>query len=173
VPRLRENFHVTTTASVASAVDYLRRTPVTCQFVISDVRVNGEETFDFFRAAKTLTSAPTILVTTSDVARVPEALLSGGDAILLKPFEPNLLFARLGRLKQARLDKYDLAGTRAFQLNERRSAAIGGEIGMALPHDYCPHCNASPITCFDFVGSRRAWFACLGCKQVWIAKWMN
>jgi CheY-like chemotaxis protein len=140
--------------------------------VISDVQVNGQETFGVFRAAKAAEFAPTILVTTAEVERVPDALISGGDAVLLKPFAPNLLFSRLGRLKQERaamLVPRDLASEKVHQLRERTSAALGGKLGMALPFDHCPHCNASPITSFDFVSHRRAWYACLGCKKVWIA----
>jgi len=170
---LRHFFRVTAATSVGSAVEYLRRTPRRCQFVISDVQVNGEETFDVFRAAKAVEMGPTILVTTADVERVPDALISGGDAVLLKPFAPNLLFSRLGRLKQERaamLDlPRDLASEKAHQLRERTRAALGGQLGTALPFDHCPHCNASPVTSFDFVSHRRAWYACLACKKVWIA----
>ena len=173
VSRLRQFFRVTAATSIGSAVEYLRRTPRKCQFVISDVQVDGQDTFDVFRAAKAVEMGPTILVTTADVERVPDALISGGDAVLLKPFAPNLLFSRLGRLKQeraARLDlPRDLASEKAHQLRERTSAALGGQLGTALPFDHCPHCNASPVTSFDFVSHRRAWYACLACKKVWIA----
>jgi CheY-like chemotaxis protein len=173
VSRLAHFFRVTAATSVGSAVEYLRRTPRTCQFVISDVRVNGEDTFDVFRAAKAVSLAPTILVTTADVERVPDALLSGGDAVLLKPFAPNLLFSRLGRLKQERATMLARSRTLASQkehlLRERTTAALVGKLGIPLPYDHCPHCNAAPITSFDFVSHRRAWYACLSCKKVWIA----
>lgn len=173
VSQLARSFRVTAANSVGSAVEYLRRTPRRCQFVISDVRMNGEETFTVFRAAKAAAVAPTILVTTADVESVPDALISGGDAVLLKPFQPNLLFSRLGRLKQERAAMLklprELASEKVYQFRERSNAALVGKLGIPLPYDHCPHCNASPITSFDFVSQRRAWFACLACKKVWIA----
>ena len=158
VPRLRESFDVTTDVSFAAATAFLRRTASNCQFVISDILANGEETFELFRTAKSLATPPTILVTTADVDRVPDALISGGDEVLLKPFAPNLLFARLGRLKQERVS---LRG---------RFAATDHSAGIQCPQGNCPYCNATPITSFDFVSHGRAWYACLACKKVWIAK---
>lgn len=159
VPLLRESFDVTAEVSFAAAAAYLRRRDSNCQFVVSDILANGVETFELFRTAKSLATPPTILVTTADIERVPDALISGGDEVLLKPFPPNLLFARLGRLKQERVS-----------LRARAVAGIDQGAGIQCPQGNCPYCNATPITSFDFVSHGRSWYACLACKKVWIAK---
>jgi DNA-binding response OmpR family regulator len=165
LPSLREHFHVTTEESLAAAVEYLRRTGSKCQFLISDIRANPEETFRVFRTAKSCVAPPTILVTTADVQRVPDALLSGGDAVLLKPFPPNLLFTRLGRLKQERDNRERIATARSSRrLHSNRNVVEAESSGV-----HCPHCNATATT-LDFLSHRRAWYACLACKKVWIAK---
>ena len=165
LPSLREHFHVKTEESLAAAIEYLQRSASKCQFLISDIRPNGEETFRVFRTAKSCVAPPIILVTTADVHRVPDALLSGGDAVLLKPFPANLLFARLGRLKQARDNRERLAASRSFRrLHSSRNVVDAESFGV-----HCPHCN-SPATTLDFLSHRRAWYACLACKKVWIAK---
>jgi|SRR5678815_1983891 DNA-binding response OmpR family regulator len=168
LPILREHFHVTTEGSLAAgvaAVEYLRRTASKYQFLISDIRANAEETFRVFRTAKSCVAPPTILVTTADVQRVPEALLSGGDAVLLKPFPPNLLIARLGRLQQERNNRERLATPHSSRrVDPSRNVVAAESSGV-----HCPHCNAAATT-LDFLSHRRAWYACLACKKVWIAK---
>ena len=165
LPSLREHFHVTTEESSAAAVEYLRRTASTCQFLISDIGANAEETFRVFRTAKSCVAPPTILVTTADVQRVPDALLSGGDAVLLKPFPPNLLFARLGRLQQERDNRERLATSHSTRRLHQSRAVVEAESSGV----HCPHCNAAATT-LDFLSHRRAWYACLACKKVWITK---
>jgi DNA-binding response OmpR family regulator len=136
-----------------------------CQFLISDIRENAEETFGVFRTAKLCVAPPTILVTTADVQRVPDALLSGGDAVLLKPFAPNLLFARLGRLKQERDNRERLATGHSFGSWHSDGRVVEAESSGI----HCAHCNGAATT-LDFLSHRRAWYACLACKKVWIAK---
>lgn len=155
LPILREHYHVILGPSVAAAAEYLRRAPSTCDLIISDIHREADATFDLFRTAKSLVARPTILVTTADAERVPEALISGADAVLLKPFPPNLLFSRLGRLKQQR----------AVGKHSTTRASVEGAF-----HIHCPHCNAAGAVTFDFVSYRRAWHACLACKKAWIAK---
>jgi DNA-binding response OmpR family regulator len=164
--RLRQQYHVTLERSVTAAAEYLRRASSHWHFLISDIRASGDDTLPLFRTAKSLAVPPTILVTTADVERVPEALIWGGDAVLLKPFSPNLLFSRLGRLKQER--------------DARKQREAVSSLGNPHPHDalhtvgsldvHCPHCNAAGAVTFDFLSYRRAWYACLACKKAWIAK---
>jgi DNA-binding response OmpR family regulator len=162
LPLLRERYHVTLGRSAAAAVDYLRRGSAKCDFLISDISGNDQETFRLFRTAKSLMVPPTILVTTADAERVPEALIAGADAILLKPFTPNLLFTRLGRLKQERNAWKQIAAIRSVRgTNPHTVAALGV---------HCPHCNAPGAVTFDFLSHRRAWYACLACRKTWIAK---
>jgi len=163
--RLREHFHVTTEESMVAAVEYLGRTTSKCQFLISDICANAEETFRVFRTAKSCAAPPTILVTTADVQQLPDALLSGGDAVLLKPFPPNLLFARLGRLKRERDNRARIATAHSF----RRFHSGRNVVEAEWSGVHCPHCNAAATT-LDFLSHRRAWYACLACKKVWIAK---
>jgi DNA-binding response OmpR family regulator len=166
LPLLREQYHVTLGQSAAAAADYLARGPAKCDFLISDISGNEQETFRLFRTAKSLMVPPTILVTTADAERVPDALIAGGDAILLKPFTPNLLFTRLGRLKQERNARKQIAAIRSARAPQAHTA----------PHTvdsfgvHCPHCNATGAVTFDFLSHRRAWYACLACRKTWIAK---
>ena len=37
------------------------------------------------------------------------------------------------------------------------------------PAASCPYC-AHPVTSFDYASLRRAWYACVQCKKVWLAK---
>jgi len=174
LPQLRESFRVTTPESVDSAIEYLRRAPVRPDILVTDLKINGHDTLPLIAAAKELEHPPSILITTSDVNRVPDAIVAGGDAILLKPFDRNLLFARLSRLKRARAEglrmRVEHAIAKSTHLRERSLAAVGQRMISMWPNQHCPHCGATPVTCFDFVSHRRAWYACLACKKVWIAK---
>ena len=174
VPILRESFRVTSAPSIETAIEYLRRSPIGTDIVITDVTLNGHETLPMIAAAKQLQRPASILITTADVNRVPDALAAGGDAVLLKPFARNLLFARLSRLRRARTERLQTRAERAIaksiHLRERSNAAIARETLQSWPNEHCPHCSATSVMCFDFVSHRRAWYACLACKKVWIAK---
>jgi hypothetical protein len=105
--------------------------------------------------------------------RVPGALAAGCDAVLLKPFPPNLLHARIGRLLRAR---GEILKNRAVQsqlkvhhLGERSELLLGGT-NRVWPNTHCPYCSHPGITSFEYCSHRRAWYACLECKKVWIAK---
>ena len=107
------------------------------------------------RHVKALSVPSTVLVTTSDVTRVPAALEAGCDGVLLKPFALNLLHARIGRLLRGHAAGADrqLPGT-----------------NRVLPEMQCPQCHHEGVTCFEFSSHRRSWYACLECRQVWIGK---
>jgi len=99
------------------------------------------------------------LVITSDAARVPGALIAGCDSVLLKPFAPNLLYARIGRL------------TRDLQLQCRSPrATLTRGTSKHWAHLTCPSCGGAGATSFDATGLRRSWYACLACRHVWIAR---
>src|SRR5213593_1168982 len=87
----------TTTENALRAVQGTTPTMVVTELVLPD----GMGT-SVCRAAKTLPHPSSVLITTRDVDRVPDALAVGCDAVLLKPFAPNLLIARLSRLTQVR-----------------------------------------------------------------------
>jgi DNA-binding response OmpR family regulator len=100
-----------------------------------------------------------VLVITSDATRVPRALRAGCHSVLLKPFPPNLLYARLGRLTR------DLQ-SRCCLPNDAMSLGTN----LSYPTMTCPRCGCAGATSFDATSLRRAWFACLTCDHVWIAR---
>lgn len=109
---------------------------------------------DLCRAVKALSRPSIVLVTTSDTTLVPDAIDAGCDGVLVKPFSPNLLFARLGRLLRLR---------------------SGVKTHRATSNDYwpdraCPHCRHQGVISFDFTSHRKAWYTCLACRKVWIGR---
>jgi len=137
-------------------------------------------------AAKSLPVPPTVLVTATDVNTVPLLLEAGCDAVLLKPFAPNLLYARVGRLLRARTEQQRIR-MRPDQTRSRFASPDGnGHDGNGNGHDgngaslattnrvwaevACPQCHHDGAMSFEFASHRRAWYACLECKSVWMAK---
>lgn len=90
----------------------------------------------------------------------PAALKAGCHAILLKPFAPNLVAARIGRLSR------ELPLTPAAA----RAALVMQQTGTnrVWPDTHCPTCNAPSATSFEFASYRRMWYACLACDGVWL-----
>jgi DNA-binding response OmpR family regulator len=170
---LRERFRVTHAPSLDAALRAMERTPpaLVVTELSTDGTVNGGTAI--CRAAKQLPVPATILVTTSEVDKVPDALLAGCDAVLLKPFAPNLLFARVGRLVRARATelRYRAVQQRAksHHLQERSDLLLAGT-NQQWPNTHCPYCMHQGVTSFEFTSYRRAWYACLDCKKVWLAK---
>jgi DNA-binding response OmpR family regulator len=168
---LRERFHVTHALTTELALRALERNPPA--FVVTDLTVPGDGGEAICRAAKQLEVPATILVTTSEVDRVPEAILAGCDAVLLRPFAPNLLFARMGRLMRSRAMELRYRAVRqrakSQHLQERSDLLLAGT-NQPWPSTHCPYCAHQGVTSFEFTSYRRAWYACLECKKVWLAK---
>jgi DNA-binding response OmpR family regulator len=103
----------------------------------------------------------TTLVTTINPEHVPAALKAGCHAVLLKPFAPNLLAARVGRLMRERQQQMRM---RSLHVN------INGSDGTNRVWDAveCPNCHVTGATSFEFHSHRRMWFACLACSSVWL-----
>jgi DNA-binding response OmpR family regulator len=101
-----------------------------------------------------------VLVVMNTPERAPGALRSGCHAILLKPFAPNLVAARVGRLSR----ELPLAPVAV------RAAAAMQQTGTnrVWPDTPCPKCNTPAATSFEFSSYRRMWYACLGCDAVWL-----
>jgi DNA-binding response OmpR family regulator len=164
---LREHYrlHVVTTAQ--AAVQHLHQSNPA--FLIFDVALG----VDVCREAKALTVPSTVLAITDRVEFVPDAIASGCDAVLLKPFQPNLLHARLGRLLRARSAALRLRSQRAYakaeHLRDRGDLLMSGT-NRHWPATYCPYCSHQGITSFEYASHRKEWFACLECKKVWVAK---
>jgi CheY-like chemotaxis protein len=124
---------------------------------------------DLCRAAKALPCPPMVLVVTGDKALVPDAIDAGCDGVLLKPFCPNLLFARLGRLLRARADMPQVGEmARRFRHRSGSSRSQQGTTNEYWPDVACPHCHHQGVTSFDFASHRQAWYACLTCRTVWM-----
>jgi DNA-binding response OmpR family regulator len=127
--------------------------------VVTDLQLPDGDGIDVCRAAKYASRPILVLVSTDDVRRVPRALSAGCDSVLVKPFAPNLFYARLGRLTR------DLQIRSAFP-----ASTIGVGTNQHFPALACPGCGHSGATGFDATGLRRVWYACLACEHVWIAK---
>jgi CheY-like chemotaxis protein len=112
-------------------------------------------------AALHATPGTSSLVTTDDVANVPVILKAGCQGVLLKPFAPNLLAARLGRLLRET----------AFT-SGRSLVRPGWQTGTnrVWPDLSCPQCGTRGATSFDFSSYRRVWYACLACDATWLGK---
>lgn len=118
--------------------------------------IDGPEVASAAKAAQA-----SVLVTTDTVARVPAMLKVGCDGVLLKPFPPNLLFARLGRMLRELPDSSLL---RTRQMDWRATT------NRIWPEIACPTCDARGAITFDFAGGRRVWYACLACEATWTGR---
>ena len=171
LPLLREQFRVTTTPSAAAAVHALGR--MAPALVVMELDLSDGPAEEICRRAKALSTPATVLVTTPQVERVPSALAAGCDAVLLKPFPPNLLYARLGRLLRARSVELRLRMHRqqakSSHLREQREL-LAARTNREWPNTHCPYCQQRGAMSFEFTSHRRAWYACLECNKVWIAR---
>src|SRR5882672_11870131 len=158
---LRSSYRVATTASADIAKQFLRRHPPA--LVVADLDVPGSGGIEVCREAKTLSATLPVLVTTAQTERVPEALVVGCDAVLLKPFAPNLLFARIGRLLRARSEmlraKVRHQQLKTAHLTDRSEGLLAGT-NRVWPNTHCPYCDNGGATSFEFCSHRRAWYAC-------------
>jgi DNA-binding response OmpR family regulator len=101
-----------------------------------------------------------VLVVMSSPETAPAALKAGCHAILLKPFAPNLVAARVGRLSRE-LPTTPIAVRAAMAMQQTGTNRV-------WPDTCCPKCNAPSATSFEFSSYRRMWYACLGCDNVWL-----
>jgi DNA-binding response OmpR family regulator len=163
-------FAITAVESSDGAFAHLLRTPAAV--VMMDVVLPDGDGIEVCRAAKSLENAPAVLITTADVERVPDAIEAGCDSVLLKPFAPNLLSARLSRLARDRSQMLRMRSAdnvaRAGHRRERSARLMNGTNGF-WPNTPCPSCGHVGVTSFDYAAYRRAWYACLACRKVWIA----
>ena len=165
---------VLTTPSSAAAVEALTRTRSPLLIVDGD---HQEHPVDVCAQARRLQPLiPSILVTVSR----PEAagnIIDVCESILLKPFAPNLLASRVGRL--LRLHSRELRErSQRVQADVHRSLLKSEHLmersraGTLIewPTEYCPSCGHGGIVMFDYASLRRAWYACASCRKVWMAK---
>jgi len=167
---LAAQFRVSRPGAALTAIEFLRRTATPPDFVATEVAFADGLGYEICRLAKALVVPSTVLVMTSVVELVPRAILAGCDAVLLKPFAPNLLLSRLARLKRARYGglgaRTALVLAKAGHLLER---AEPGSPFKEWPRTSCPKCRHEGVTCFEYSARRRAWYACLACNSVWLA----
>jgi CheY-like chemotaxis protein len=173
---LGANYRLVTSTSADAALTALeRQTP---SLLIADLDSSGDGP-RVCEAAKAKPHPPAVLVTTDAPENIPP-VLTVCDAVLLKPFAPNLLSARVGRLLRARasalrtrselvLVNLALQRAKSDHLLERRELARHGT-NVEWPNSICPHCTHRGVTSFDFISHRRAWFACPACRKVWIGR---
>jgi DNA-binding response OmpR family regulator len=166
---LASQFRVSRPGAPLTALDFLRRSVVPPDFVATEVAFAEGLGYEICRAAKALTVPSSVLVMTSVVELVPGAIAAGCDAVLLKPFAPNLLLSRLARLNRDRLrSRTAIALAKSGHLL-RRSEEANARMFREWPGTACPHCDHHGVTCFEYASRRRAWYACLACSNVWLA----
>lgn len=168
---LTEQFSVSTRAGTSEAIGFLRCATTAPDFVVTDLGLPDGLAYQICLIAKALSVPATVLVTASVADQVPDALAAGCDSVLLKPFAPNLLLSRLARLKRSRLAaraKAELARAKTDHFRERL-LDVGARIFREWPDSECPHCGHAGTTCFEYASYRRAWYACLACKKVWLS----
>jgi DNA-binding response OmpR family regulator len=153
---MMESWSVQAIATLAAALSRIADLPA--GVIVTELQLPDGDGIELCTATKKLPGARLVLVTTDDVTRVPRALAAGCHSVLLKPFAPNLLFARLGRL---------MRGLQA--LAGRPGAAYDAGTNQYWPSVRCTRCGASGVTSFDPTSLRRAWYACLHCESVWVA----
>ena len=143
LPALRAQFEVTVVTTGSQALRALRTYKPT--IVVTELVLPDGDGVSICRESKVYpANPPAVLAMTSVPGLVPDALAAGCDSVLMKPFAPNLLFARIGRLVK------------------QRAAAI-------IRHDArCPSCAGRGVISFDAVSRGRSWYACLPCRSAWI-----
>ena len=108
------------------------------------------------------------LVTMTRPEDAPAALRTGCHSILLKPFAPPLLAGRIGRLLR------ETVGRSALRAAARSvgSPLAGRQVGTnrCWADVTCAQCGTPGATSFEFSSRRRAWYACLSCDSVWVAR---
>ena len=168
---LRASYRVSATASMDVAKEFLHRHAPS--IVVTELELQGADGVEICREAKSLSRPLPVLVTTTRTERVPDALAAGCDGVLLKPYPPNLLFARIGRLLRARSEmlreRAHQSSLRSAYLTDRSQELLSGT-NRVWPNTQCPYCRHNGATSFEFCSHRRAWYACLDCRKVWIAK---
>ena len=171
LPVLRRRFEVTAVSSEAQAIRALKAFQPT--LVITELTLPDGDGVSVCRQSKAGESGVTlVLATTSDPERVPAALKAGCDGVLMKPFPPNLLYARIGRLLRIRAKELkDRAmwqrAKSTFLIDHARHAMAGTNV---VCHDaVCPACGQGDGVSFDAASHRRMWYACLPCGNVWMA----
>lgn len=167
---LRTRFEVSAVSSEDQASRALRALHPT--LVITELALPEGDGVSVCRQSKAVTpDPPSVLATTPVAERVPDALIAGCDGVLLKPFAPNLLSARIGRLLRQRTkalrERTMWQRAKAAHLIEHSCEVLAGT-NLVCRDTYCPTCAQGNVVSFDAASHRRMWYACLPCQKVWI-----
>jgi len=166
---LSRDYRVVMLTEPAIAKQYLSKTPPA--LVVADIDSQSDGGVDICRTAKSLKTPVTVLMTTSEATSVPDVLVAGCDGILLKPFAANLLYARIGRLLRTRGEQLQVRAYRGDGASDVTSRLEPlATTNRTWPDTVCPSCRNGGAVSFEFSSHRRAWYACLGCKKVWLGK---
>ena len=168
---LRDHYHVTVASTAATALQALGRIPPA--LVVMELDLSDGPGEEICRQAKALVTPATVLVTTTQAERVPSALAAGCDGVLLKPFAPNLLYARIGRLLRARSSELRTRAQRQYAKSahlKEQVATLSARTNREWPSTFCPYCQHRGVTSFEHTSHRRSWYACTSCSKVWIAR---
>lgn len=163
------DFTVTAVGSMQAGLAQLAR--MTPDLVVTELTLPDGDGVVVCRTAKSLDRAPAVVVVTSVLQQVPDAIVAGCDSVLVKPIAPAVLIMRLRRLRE----RAEVVRLRSEDVRRRantalmRSFKLKGALNREWPDMECPRCHASGPVSFDFASYRRMWCACLACKAVWIA----
>lgn len=142
--------------------------------VVTELLLPDGDGVEICRTANALPCPPLVIVTTAALECVPRALIAGCNAVLLKPYPPNLLCARIGRLRQ--LSRRTSAIHPASH-REDIAVAVHASALVTTNHTWtdiqCPGCGRPGATSFDCSSRRRIWCACLACEHVWVDRRRN
>ena len=169
---LRQRYQtVTVTPHQRTAIRYLQR--ANPALVVAALKLEDGTAVEICREAKSKPAPPSVLVTADDPEGVPDVLVVGCESVLLKPISPNLLVNRTARLLLSRREQIRLrsalTSTKAEHLRQRSEMLKLG-VTRTWPGASCPYCHHQGVTSFDYTSNRRAWYACLQCRKVWMAK---
>ena len=170
-PVLSASYRLNATPHLSVAIEYIRR--ASPMLVMTELALDDGSGLDICEAAKAIPMPATVLVMSGEPEKVPDALVAGCDGVLLKPFSTNLLITRVSRLlrERSRVLRLQTARTlgKSMHLSERISDLRAGT-NQVWPNAHCPYCGHGGVMSFDYASMRRAWYACLACRKVWLAR---
>ena len=168
IAALSDQFRVTVASTLTDAIALTAR--IRPALVITHTRRGDGDSLAVCAAAKRTPAPVAVLLTTPDPSAVPEALRAGCDGVLLEPFAPNLLYARVGRLMRGQsINARTAVALRRGGSAAGASRAVRGS-NRFWPQEACPECHVVGVTTFEFHSHRRAWYACTHCGHVWVGR---
>ena len=165
-------YHLAVTSSAEVAIQYVLRAIPPLLVVDGD---RDDAGLGICESARSAPAPPSVLVTLSQ-AEAAGRVIDKCDSILLKPFAPNLLTARVARMLRIRSEELRerSAGLLSRSKHERAKSAhllerTAKGLLVAWPNQDCPYCGQPAVILFDYGSVRRAWYACGQCRTVWMA----